>query len=172
MISFRILAVVILANCFYLVSFAQSRPQPPSLHRNVIQQNDSIRYVIDPGVRSAERTETALDTMRVIVRLKTSPRQETAIGRIMLQEIIAGEHLAFRSLLKETQDRINSLSGPGHQTKILFEYRQSINGFAMETTRAVAETLRQQKSVSSVAEDKVVRTTDETSNDVIKATHS
>jgi hypothetical protein len=118
-------------------------------------------WVVHPD---EEKVHAQQENIRVIVRLRNEP---LSTGRTK-PSAMATEHKKFLKDHLRIEKRL-SAAGVSAKTKVLYEYRLSFNGFALLTTRAVAEEIKKLPYVLSVTEDKQVKTFDDTGNDIIRA---
>jgi subtilisin family serine protease len=108
------------------------------------------------------------DTTRVIVKLKGAPlaKRKTDDTRTSAENL-KDEHRAFLEDLRALERKSARGRSSSTPTLILSEYSNTFNGFALITTKAMAEQLKGFKSVQSVIISKKVKAIDLTSNEVI-----
>lgn len=109
------------------------------------------------------------EEVRVIVRLKSEPigksnRQARASKRLQIAE----EHQRFIAQLQKEENNLRS-GGSAPKSKIHFEYVNTFNGFALTTSKGMADKIKTFAMVSSVVEDRQVKAVDEGSNKIIGA---
>lgn len=121
-----------------------------------VQQADSSRprnYWIADLTKGSKKL-AATDTLKLIVRLQGSP-VPTRGGRQSLN--IFEQHQQFKAdLTRLTGGTGRTNNGSTPHASIRYEYSKTFNGFAVTTSRALADDIRKLSYVASVTEDKKV----------------
>jgi subtilisin family serine protease len=143
------------------------KTQRYTVHESQAKAEEKVNYFVanPPGKSSAQLAD---DTTRIIVKLKAAPlaaRSEN--GRKAAQVELDVEHQQFRDLLNNIERRASTGRKPAAPTVILNEYKNTFNGFALITTKGMAEELKKQKMVYSVTQSRRVKAYDLNSNQTI-----
>lgn len=104
------------------------------------------------------------DTVHVIIKLQGVLSQ----GRGNASDVDSQHRRFYDDLAKLTGGPTNQLTN-GMQTVVHYEYRATFNGFALTTSRHIAEGLKNLPYVTAVLEDKLNKVSGEESNKVIRA---
>jgi hypothetical protein len=147
-----ILALIILPYS----SFSQKRSV------NIRSTRESVN-----AANSKEESEESVPT-KYIVRLKNNPVYKTSAAvRLSALSSLKDEHQKFISDFNaiDKKSNINAKSF----SKILFEYRNTFNGFAIETSAELIEEIKKLPYVTSVTIDRKIKVLDTNSNNIINA---
>lgn len=148
--------------------YAQENNQPTySIHQSQSTiQGLKNYYVVERPEKSVESTSS---DVRVIVRFKGSPLSNSdKTQKASASASIESVHQQFLSDLKNL-DTNPAMRKATSSSKILFDYREVFNGYALVTSQGIVEEIKKLPYISYVVEDKEIQISDIPSNEVIKA---
>lgn len=157
MTTMRIGTAAIVIFIYSFCGYAQ--PRPNFFKRfEAHQQKQTAKTQVDPN-----------EEVRIIVRLKQEPTVRTPKGgRTTSRLRIEDEHRQFKEELQQLVNRVPAGKSIT-ETKIHLEYSTVFNGFAITTTRGLAEEIKKLATVNRVIDDNIVEAVDDPSNAIIGA---
>ena len=137
----------------YGIVLAQTSPQSQQFKVHQLDKSRPANLWVaePPGDR---KKQMASDTLRLIVRLKTEIVHGPG-GRLGSQAIME-QHSRFKDDLNRLSGNASGRTASVAPTTIHYEYLNTFNGFALTTSRVVADDIRKLSYVAAVTEDKKV----------------
>lgn len=150
----------------YGIVLAQTSPQSQQFKVHQLDKSRPANLWVaePPGDR---KKQMASDTLRLIVRLKAEIVHGPG-GRLGSQAIME-QHSRFKDDLNRLSGNASGRTASVAPTTIHYEYLNTFNGFALTTSRVVADDIRKLSYVAAVTEDKKVEASYSVNNNVIRA---
>ena len=143
--------------------------QQPVQQHSIKPLRDTVKrnYYFVPAVSS--KTDDT-DTTYLIIKLKTAvATKANAQGRMQVRARITEEHESFLASVDALTQRSNRGRSELHSYKVQYDYKDAFNGFAIITTKGLAEQIKNLPVVASVTRNKKVYAFDDSGNLAIKA---